>query len=101
MEGQCKLLLKYPAAQLMCLNSALQCSHKVVTINWLLDEIVRSPPQSLYREIMLTMAGNKKRGDIWSQFFYLLQQRQSVHTRHLNISYNGIIVTFLNELERF
>ena len=48
---------------------------------------------------MLAVTGDEQRRRTWSQFLYLRQQRQSVHTGHLNIAYDGIVIVLADQID--
>src|SRR5216684_5609832 len=101
MQFQSALMVSYLTSQLVRLNSPIQCSHNVVAIDWFLDEVVGATTKSLYSKFVLSMTSDQQCRRLWSQFLYLFQQRQSIHSGHLDIAHDGIVIMFLDLFERF
>src|SRR6266699_5763561 len=78
----------------------MQCSYNVFAINWFLNKVVGTTTKGPYSKIVLTMAGDQQCRCLWLQFLYLFQQRQSIHSGHLDIAHDGIVIMFLDLFER-
>ena len=94
------LLLLDPAAQLAHLDGSAQNRDEVIPVDRLRDEVVGPAAERVHHEIVLSMPGDHERGRIGPACPDLCQQLETVHSWHLDVGHDGIVVAGVQAVER-
>src|SRR5436190_1207703 len=97
-EGRAPVFL--PAIQRMRFNRAVQRRHEAISVDRLLDEVVRAAAQAPQREVVLAVACDHQRGRVRPAPQDLGQQLETVHARHPDIGDDRVVVPGGDPLER-
>ena len=81
------------------LDRPLERGDEVVAVDRLLDEVVSAAAQRLHRELTLPVPGDHQCRRRRAELADLMQQREPVHARHLDVADDGVVVGLLDSLE--
>ncbi len=95
-----RLLLGHPALELADLHGATQRRDQVLAVERLLHVVVRAGAQRSHRKVVLPVPGDEQRGRVGPEDADLVQQREPVHARHLDVGHDDIVVGGEDALER-
>jgi hypothetical protein len=81
-----------PAAHLAHLNCPDQRRDEVIPVDWLLDEVEGPAAEGLHHQVLLGVPGDHQRGYVGPMRPDLAQKLETVHTWHLDVSYDRVVI---------
>ena len=97
-QGEAAVL--HLALERVRLNRLVQRRDEAVAVDWLLDIVVRAAAQTLERQVIFTMTRDHDGRGVRPARKDFCEEREAVHSGHLDISDDRIVVALGDALER-